>query len=235
VAAAYPRWGWSDLIYSLVPNGTFADWRRPAAEESLHPVGVAKRSGVDALYIGGTAIGYLAPKGSDPTADVGTWREKLFAGEPYGADVRAVTRQFYRYKSATALSGRPAPLLIMDGWTDPAFNAVEALRAYNRLPPTGKRPPYVALQLGDLGHFRAGNAPAMYRDFGVDGAAFFARFLKGRRGGPRLARATSGEAPPATLSRWPSSTTASTSAGASGSRSRRCSSSRRRRWPRTGT
>src|SRR5947199_10120125 len=71
----------------------------------------------------------------------------------------------------------------MDGWTDTAFNAVEALRAYRSIRTDGDS--YVALQLGDLGHFRGGNAPAMYKDFSADGAAFFARYLKGRPGGPR--------------------------------------------------
>jgi pimeloyl-ACP methyl ester carboxylesterase len=182
IAAAYPRWGWSDLLYSLVPNGRFQDFDASPLSSSLSPIGIAKRSLIDALYLGGTAVGYQAPKGADPTADLGTWRDELYAGEPYGAGVGHAARQLWRYKSAVGIPGTPAPLLIMDGWTDPAFNAVEALRPYNRILENGKS--FVALQLGDLGHFRAGNALEMYRHFADEGEEFFARNLKGTGVGP---------------------------------------------------
>ena len=188
VAAAYPRWGWSDLAYSLVPNGRFLDFQTPAAGQSGNPVGVAKGSIVNALYLGGVLVGYLAPKGADPTADLATWKERLFAGEPYGKPERSIVDQLTRFKSATGIPGNPAPLLIMDGWTDPAFSASEALRTYHRL--DAGRTSYVALQLGDLGHFRAGNAQAMYETFANQGTAFFARYLKGKRGGPRSGSVT---------------------------------------------
>jgi fermentation-respiration switch protein FrsA (DUF1100 family) len=176
VAAAYPRWGWSDLAYSLVPNGRFLDFQTSSEGQSADPVGVAKESIVNALYLGGVLVGYLAPKGSDPTADLATWKEKLFAGEPYGKAERSIVDQLTKFKSATGIPGKPAPLLIMDGWTDPAFSAAEALRTYARL--DAGRSSYVALQLGDLGHFRAGNAEAMYETFGNQATAFFSRFLK---------------------------------------------------------
>jgi pimeloyl-ACP methyl ester carboxylesterase len=184
VAAAYSRWGWSDLLYSLVPNGRFRDSDVPDPGDTLDPIGVGKRSIIDALYAGGTAVGYLSPKGADPTADIATWRDVVYAGKPYGSAVKAIARQFVHFKSATGIPGTPPPVLIMDGWTDPAFNAVEALRAYRRILSQEDRS-FVALQLGDLGHFRAGNALPMYRDFSADGTAFFARYLKGTSGGPR--------------------------------------------------
>ena len=185
IAAAYPRWGWSDLLYSLVPNGRFHDFGVGDEDESLEPIGVAKKSLVDALYFGGVAVGYLAPRGADPTADVATWRDVLEAGKPYGRRVTAIARQVHTYKSAVTLPGRPAPLLIMDGFTDPAFSASEALRTYDQLR-AWDDPPYVSLQLGDLGHFRAGNNFEMYRDFADDGTAFLAHYLKGTdAGGPR--------------------------------------------------
>ena len=182
IAAAYPRWGWSNLNYALQPNGRFLGHGQPRSIANLAPVGVAKQAIVDALYIGGVALGYLAPRGSDPTADLAAWRERIFKGEPYGKRAKRIARQLLEFKSASGIGGgRAAPVLIMDGWTDPAFNALEAERAYHEL--LGRS--YVALQLGDLGHFRAGNNHAMYRDFAADGAAFFARFLKGSSGGPR--------------------------------------------------
>jgi hypothetical protein len=132
--------------------------------------------------LGGVAVGYLAPKGSDPTADLATWKQRLFAGEPYGKAQKSILDQLVEFKSAVGVPGKPAPLLIMDGWTDPAFSASEALRTYDRL--DAGRASYVALQLGDLGHFRAGNGQAMYETFSNQGTAFFARYLKGEPGGP---------------------------------------------------
>lgn len=183
IAAAYDRWGWSDLLYSLVPNGRFLDPDLPSPSDSLEPLGVGKRAVVDALYLGGTLVGYLAPRGSDPTADLGTWHDKLEQGEPPAPGLPAVARQFVEFKSAAGLSGTPAPVLVQDGWTDAAFSAEAAIRAYNRIRALGDDG-YVSVQLGDLGHFRAGNTLPMYQDFATDGAAFFAHFLKGARGAP---------------------------------------------------
>jgi fermentation-respiration switch protein FrsA (DUF1100 family) len=188
VAAAYPRWGWSDLAYSLAPNGRFLDFQTATTGQSANPLGVAKASILNILYLGGVAVGYLAPKGADPTADLATWKQRLFAGEPYGRAEKSIVDQLTKFKSATGIPGRPAPLLIMDGWTDPAFSASEALRTYDRLDAGSTS--YVALQLGDLGHFRAGNAEAMYEAFANQAKAFFARYLKKQPGGPASGSAT---------------------------------------------
>jgi predicted acyl esterase len=183
IAAAYPRWGWYDLGYSLAPNGRFSPHGAQPRNLALDPLGVPKRSLIDALYLGGTAVGYLAPRGADPTADLGTWRDKLFADHPDRKALRAITRQIVNFKSTSGMDDEPANLLIQDGWTDPAFNAIEAIRPYKFIRAHFPKS-FVSLQLGDLGHFRAGNNHAMYRDFANDGAAFFARFLKGHNGGP---------------------------------------------------
>jgi predicted acyl esterase len=181
VAAAWPRWGWSDLAYSLVPNGRF---RNVGVSSTPSPFGVVKQAVLDALYIGGTAVAYVSPQGVDPTADIKTWHDRLLAGEPYGADVKSILKQVQTYKSASGLSGKPAPLLVQNGWTDPVFPAEEALRTYNRLHALDKHFP-VSLQLGDIGHFTGGEARADYQRFNDDGAAFFGHYLKGLAGGPK--------------------------------------------------
>jgi predicted acyl esterase len=210
VAAAWPRWGSSDFLNAVAPNGRFLDFRSSPADQSLAPIGVAKKAVVDALYIGGTALGYLAPQGADPTADLKTWHDEFFAGEPYGPAVKAVGRQFLTYKSATRLTGTPAPLLVMNGWTDPIFPATEALKPYNRLR-SEEDNARISLQLGDLGHFRAGNPLGMYKRFNSDGAAFFDHYLKGKPGGPPTGSVTAFAqgcpkgtlgAGPITLSSW---------------------------------
>jgi predicted acyl esterase len=192
IAAAWPRWGSSDFINSVAPNGRFLDYGGGWNASSVAPVGVAKRAVVDALYVGGVVLGYLAPQGADPTADLKTWHDEFFAGEPYGPKVKAVAKQFATFKSAVKLSGTPAPLLVMDGWTDPVFPATEALKPYNRLRAKSTKAPIV-LQLADVGHFRAGNALGAYKRFNHDGAAFFAHYLKGKPGGPAAGSVTAFE------------------------------------------
>ncbi|MEA2135633.1 MAG: type transport system ATP-binding protein, partial [Solirubrobacteraceae bacterium] len=44
IAAAYPRWPWSDLVNALLPNGRFLDFRVSSPTESLQPIGVAIQS-----------------------------------------------------------------------------------------------------------------------------------------------------------------------------------------------
>ena len=189
IAAAYPLWGWSDLGYSLTPNGRFLDFRLPSRTLSANPIGVSKMSVVNILYFGGVGAGFLSPPGADPTADLATWRQLTFAGNPFGAAAEALEKQFATFKSAIGIPGKPAPLLIMDGWTDPVFNATEALRPYMRLLSADPGAP-ISLQLGDLGHFRAGNAAGLYRTFGNQGAAFFAHYLNGKPGGPKPGQVT---------------------------------------------
>ena len=50
IAAAYPRWPWSDLVDSLLPNGRYLDSRQPSPRESRDPLGVMKESYVDGLF-----------------------------------------------------------------------------------------------------------------------------------------------------------------------------------------
>jgi predicted acyl esterase len=181
IAAAWPRWGWSDLTYALVPNGRFLSdgvWQ-PAT-----PLGVVKRSLFDDFYRGGTSVAQSAPPGADPTADLAGWRRRLFRGEPYGAAVRADLEQLRRYKSAAGLPPSAAPLLIQNGWTDPELPAEEALRAYNRVRVAAGRKAPVSLQLGDIGHYTGGESQTDYARFNDDGAAFFAHYLRGLPGGP---------------------------------------------------
>jgi predicted acyl esterase len=182
---AWPRWGWSDLGYSLVPNGRFLN---PGVATPSAPIGVVKQSVLDALYIGGAVVAYEAPQGVDPTADIKTWHDRLFAGEPYGSDVKAIIDMVHKFKSSAGLSGKPVPLLVQNGWTDPVFPAEEALRTYNRLRAAQKNAP-VALQLGDIGHFTGGEALADYQRFNDD-AAFLAHYLKGQAGGPKAGGVT---------------------------------------------
>jgi X-Pro dipeptidyl-peptidase (S15 family) len=183
IAAAFARWGASDLAYSLQPNGRFLDFRDYVRGQSIRPGGVAKKSYNDALYGAGAAAGFYAPLGSPFNADITGWKALTDRGEPARPDALAVGRELTRYHSMAGVSGVPAPLLVQNGWTDDLFPAPEALRVWNLF--RDARGARVTLQLGDFGHPRGGNNPVADRDFNDDGAAFFAAHLTGEGRAPR--------------------------------------------------
>ena len=65
IAAAAPSIPWTDLSYSLAPNGSTLDYVADAPYKG--PVGVEKQSLVGGLYISGLAApGFYAPAGHRP-------------------------------------------------------------------------------------------------------------------------------------------------------------------------
>ena len=177
IAAAWSRWGTSDLLYSLVPNGRFLDSAPPTPGQSFSPPGVKKDSYVNGLTLLGKTAGYVAPVGVDPTADLEGWKAAVDRGEPYGTAVRAIGREIATFHSAASLPGVPAALLLQSGWTDDLVPVSESLRVYSKYKSTsGAR---VSLQFGDLGHSRGSNKRNADRAFNNQGAAFFAAYLQG--------------------------------------------------------
>jgi dienelactone hydrolase len=171
LAAAYPRWPWSDLSDALVPNG------RSGITTYASPIGVPLKSYVDALFGLAGAAGFVAPPGADPAADLVAAKARLDRGEPYDAVVRAFLDEIHRFHGATGIvAGRVAPLLIQSGWTDDLFPVPQALRVYDLLRRRAPGAP-VALQLGDLGHARASNHPADARAMEGQALRFFLRRL----------------------------------------------------------
>jgi fermentation-respiration switch protein FrsA (DUF1100 family) len=186
IAAAWPRWPWSDLVDSLLPNGRFLDTGVAPAGQSLEPVGIPISSYVSGLYALGKASGYYcgdAPASfpcTNPDADLTTDFALVNAGEPPTPLAEERLAEVYAHHQAYGLPGTPAPLLIENGWTDDLFPPAQAIRIYNQ---TSASSP-VSLQLGDLGHSRGSNKPTVNRAFNEAGAAFFDRYLRGARGGP---------------------------------------------------
>jgi hypothetical protein len=184
IAAATPVVPWSDLVYSLLPNGRTLDYTITPPSADVTPVGVAKQSVVAGLYALGQAPpgfsgpvyspgGYYAPPGADPSADLTRWVALLNAGEPYDGEplvapsIAALTDYRSPYylldRSAAPMLGSapeaPAPMLISNGFTDDIFPVDEALRYYNlerSLFPTNP----IALTFMDYGHPRAQNKAA---------------------------------------------------------------------------
>ena len=58
IAAAYPRWPWSDLVDALLPNGRFLDTQVAPQGQSLNPVGVPIKSYLGGLFALGSVSGY---------------------------------------------------------------------------------------------------------------------------------------------------------------------------------
>jgi hypothetical protein len=165
IAAAAPIVPWTDLAYSLTPNGSTLDYVADAPYRGRY--GIEKQSLVSGLYLVGCALNFCSPPGADPDADLTSWKARLDAGEPYDGDPAAlhVLDEVTTHHSAYYIdhSEAPAPLLISNGFTDDLFPVDEALRYYNR---TGAQYPGSPLSLffGDFGHMRAqgkGDAQAL--------------------------------------------------------------------------
>jgi len=186
ITAAWPRWPWSDLVDSLLPNGRFLDTEVAPAGQSLKPVGIPIQSYISGLYALGQSSGYYcgdAPASApctNPDADLTTDFALTSAGEPPTPLAEERLAEIYAHHQAYGLPGTPAPLLIENGWTDDLFPPEQAIRVYNQA--HGSSP--VSLQLGDLGHSRGSNKPTVNRPFNEEGTAFFDRYLRGTSGGP---------------------------------------------------
>jgi hypothetical protein len=155
IAATAPYMAWTDLAYSMVPNGSTLDYVADAPYRGRP--GVMKQSYFNTLYGAGlNAPGFYAPIGTDSTADLVGWRTRLQAGEPYGAETQAMLDELAQHHSSYSIdhSVPPAPMLMESGFTDDLFPANETIRFYNR---TRTQYPDAdgALFLGDFGHRRA--------------------------------------------------------------------------------
>jgi predicted acyl esterase len=160
LAAATPFIPWTDLAYSLVPNGSTLDYVANSPYRGRY--GVMKSSYVNALYASGCNTPTTFCTTTNPNWNLGLWKQRLNRGEPYtGSLVRRILHQTTTYHSSYAInhSQPPAPLLIANGWTDDLFPADEALRYYNRTETQYPNAP-ISLFFGDWGHPRAQNKPA---------------------------------------------------------------------------
>jgi Acetyl xylan esterase (AXE1) len=180
LAAAAPIIPWTDLAYSLVPNGSTLDYVADAPYRGR--VGVQKQSLVNGLYLIGCALNFCAPPGADPDADLTSWKNRLDAGEPYDGDplVTDVLDEVTSHHSSYYIdhSRPPAPLLIANGFTDDLFPADEALRYYNRtttLYPGAS----ISLFFADIGHPRAQGKPDAQARLDALVDVLFAHYLKG--------------------------------------------------------
>jgi pimeloyl-ACP methyl ester carboxylesterase len=201
IAAAYPRWPWSDLVSALIPNGRYLDTAIAGPEQSLRPYGVPIGSFLNGLYLTGIVNGYYcggAPESfpcADPEADITQDKAYIDAGQPLSPTAVQALKGIYADHGGYPLRflpgvSQPAPLLIQSGFTDELFPIEQGLRVYTYLRKRYRKAP-VALQLGDLGHSRGSNKPGMNHFFNDQAARFFAAHLLGaKKGAPASGQVT---------------------------------------------
>jgi len=173
LAAAVPKYGWTDLVESLVPGGHYKDWEQtdsgalkasiaptdPAQAPSANPIGVEKQSIVTGLYASGNLR-----TGNHTTfpSYLNDAYSRLQLGEPYEGDpvVEPVLQSFLRDRSAyfqedfwkRVKGGLKLPIYAAGTQTDLLFPAIETLRFYNKLKATNGSYP-ITLYMGDYQHF----------------------------------------------------------------------------------
>jgi len=190
IAAAVPRWPWTDLAYALMPNGRTLDYVADApylGPDGTAPIGIEKASYVTGLYGTGLGLSNYALPGVDPDADLTTWYGLINAGEPYDSNplARDVIAEITAHHSSYYIdhSRPPAPLLIQSGWNDDLFPVDEAIRFYNRTRTRFPGDP-ISLYLMDHGHARSQNKPADDAAFALRRDAWFDHYLKGEGTAP---------------------------------------------------
>jgi hypothetical protein len=184
IAAAAPTIPWTDLVYSLLPNGRTLDYAITGPQDDRTPVGVEKQSFVSGLFASGAASGFYAPPGlpDSSNADLTQWFALTNAGEPYAANPQttSVVNEIAEHHSSYYLddSVDPAPLFISNGFTDDLFPPDEALRFYNR---TRLEHPATPLKLMffDFGHMRGQAKPDGTARLRAAIEAWFDHYVKG--------------------------------------------------------
>src|SRR5262249_33619136 len=157
-AATTPEFTWSDLDYALMPNGATLDYvadapyRGPLGDRR---VGVQKQSWNANLFLAGQFLGFYAPPGADPAADIQGWKAITDSGGPFAANpaAQAMTDELAAHHSAYYIddSVAPAPALLSNGWNDDLFPVDEAVRYYNKVRADHPDAPISLFDL-DFGH-----------------------------------------------------------------------------------
>jgi cephalosporin-C deacetylase-like acetyl esterase len=189
LAAVVPTYTWTDLLYSLVPNGRHrvSGHLRDAAR---NPTGIAKQTLLD---------GFLATAGPRLPQRTYAWLTRVNAGEPYDQPYDALVqeakhaltndRSAYHqggyFDALRAGTVRRVPVLAGQGWTDPIFPPIETLRMYTRLRRASPGYP-IQVYLGDFEHLTAlAKIPDLARLHSL-GNRLFDHYLRDRGRRPRF-------------------------------------------------
>ena len=185
---AVPKYGWTDLSYSLAPHGRGDPYTAATEQAGEQPIGVVKLSYVNGFYALGTTDGiFEAGTRTAPTAagegtiSVPAWRARLAdSGDPYDAAgtedpiVAQARRGLTEFRSShyqKRPAGRRVAVFSIQGWTDDLFPAVESTREFLALKALDPRWP-VSLAFADVGHPRAQNKGATWEWLNTKANAF---------------------------------------------------------------
>jgi predicted acyl esterase len=176
LAAAVPQFTWSDLLFSLVPNGLNA---------KTTPLGVAKITLLN---------GFVALIGTKMTDELAGWLARVNQGEPYDGDPvveeakKALTEDrspyyqdgFFRALRRSPKRQRSIPILAAQGWTDPIFAPIEAVRMYKRLRSARRGYP-IQMYFGDFEHLTSQIKIPDMRYYHRLATRMLARYLLGKK------------------------------------------------------
>jgi dienelactone hydrolase len=185
IAGASPNIPWSDLAYSLTPNGAKLDYVADASFAGR--AGIEKQSFQTGLYLSGQGAGSYCGQAPYPTctdfqSDITAWKNRIDQGEPYDGEplINSILDEIKAHHSAYYIdhSTPPAPLLISNGFTDDLFPADEAITYYNRIRSQYPNAP-ISLLFGDFGHMRANNKDADIAALGDAQDAWLDFYVKG--------------------------------------------------------
>ena len=168
LAAAAPVIPWSDLAYSLMPNGRTLDYQVTSPTADLSPIGVEKQSFVSGLFALGAAGGYYTPP-TDPQADLPAWyraaqRRRAVRHQSRGAGDHHADRALplrllparRRLRNRQAVAGAAADRQRLHRRPVPGRRGDALLQPRARAVPVGSD----RAVDGDFGHLRAQNKPA---------------------------------------------------------------------------
>ena len=189
LAAAAPEVPWTDLSYSLTPNGSTLDYVEDASYSGR--LGIYKKSFVGGLYLVGCGSADrhrdLRPSRAPtrmPTSPAGTRGSTRASPTTATPRWREILDEIKQHHSSYYIdhSEPPAPLLISNGWTDDLFPADEAIRFYNRTKSEYPDAP-VSLFFMDFGHMRGQNKGSDIALLAAREEKWFDYYVKGNNTG----------------------------------------------------
>ena len=183
-----PQYSASDVLYSLAPNGRHLSSEVVDSRTRATPTGIGKQT----ILAGLTAVSAqkLPP-------EVFRWVSRFLAGEPYEGDPvideakTALTRDrsgYYQdgfFDALRAGRQRRVPVLAANGWTDPIFPPIEAVRMYRRLRAARRDYP-IQMYFGDFEHMTAITRVADVYRYHAIANRMFDHHLRRRGRRPRL-------------------------------------------------
>jgi hypothetical protein len=165
LAASLPRYGWTDLVYSLAPNGThsLSPFHLPAFDgsDSLDPLGFPKQTIVGLLFSTGLQGTTFPPalteanaclNSTDPYETNPVCANTLQNTLPEFISDRSAYYQNQFFRNIRFKRSYRIPVFNAATFTDPLFTAVENLRMSNRLERTVFNYP-IQQYFGDYEHF----------------------------------------------------------------------------------